>query len=280
MPSEGGWDRRRRPGHGLTLSALERGSGAPCVLLHGITANARVWDPVGRRLAERYHVVAVDQRGHGQSDAPASEYAAADFVADVRALIEDLGGEPAVVIGHSMGARNALATAARHPDLVAACVAIDFGPGIEPVVFDALDTRIAAGPDAFADEDDVKRYLTTRYPTTPAEAIARRIAGGYRRHPDGRLTPWAGRAQMAQASTGLREPLEKDVLAVRAPTLVLRGGKSWIVSAAAFAAFQALRPDFTFAEAAGVSHYVHEEAHAWTIAQCEAFDAVRIGVRV
>lgn len=280
MASDRRAERRRRPGHGIWLSTLERGEGPPCVLLHGITANACVWDPIALRLAERYHVVAVDQRGHGESDKPEAGYAAADFVADVRTLVEDIGGEPAVVIGHSMGARNALATAARHPDLVAACVAIDFGPAIQPAVFDALDTRIAASPETFADEDEVRRYLTARYPTTPPEAIARRIAGGYRRRPDGRLAPWAERAAMAQASTGLREPLEADVLAVRAPTLVLRGGQSWIVSEAAFARFQALRPDFAFATLAGVSHYVHEEAHEWTGAQWEAFDAARMGARV
>jgi len=182
-------ERRRRPGHGIRLSTLERGDGPPCVLLHGITANARVWDPIALRLAERYRVVAVDQRGHGQSDKPNAGYAAADFVADTRRLIEDIGTEPAVVIGHSMGARNGLATAARHPDLVAACVAIDFGPGIEPGVFDALDTRIAGSPDAFADEEEVRRYLTARYPTTPPEAIARRIAGGYRRRSVARSPP-------------------------------------------------------------------------------------------
>lgn len=273
-------ERRRRPGHGLWLSTLERGDGPPCVLLHGITANACVWDPFALRLAERYRVVAVDQRGHGQSDKPEAGYAATDFVADIRALVEDIGTEPAVVIGHSMGARNALAMAARHPDLVAACVAIDFGPGIEPAVFDALDARIAASPEVFADEDEVRRYLTARYPTTPPDAIARRIAGGYRRRHDGRLVPWADRSAMVAASTGLREPLEGDVLAVRAPTQVLRGGRSWIVSEAAFAGFQALRPDFTFATLAGVSHYVHEEAHEWTVAQWEVFDAARMGARV
>ena len=280
MRSEWRSERRRRPGHGIRLSTLERGDGPPCVLLHGITANARVWDPIALRLGERYHVVAVDQRGHGQSDKPEAGYAAADFVADVRALVEEIGTEPAVVIGHSLGARNALAMAARHPDLVAACVAIDFAPSIEPAIFDALDTRIAASPDALADEEEVRRYLTARYPTTPPEAIARRIAGGYRRRPDGRLAPWADRAAMAQASTVLREPLEADVLAIRAPTLVLRGGQSWIVSEATFASFQALRPDFTFATLAGVSHYVHEEAHEWTVAQWEAFDAARMGARV
>lgn len=275
MRSERRGERRRRPGHGVWLSTLERGAGAPCVLLHGITANACVWDPVAERLAERYHVVAVDQRGHGQSDAPASGYAAADFVADIRTLVEDIGPDPAVLIGHSMGARNALAAAARHPGLVAACVAIDFGPAIEASVFDALDVRIVAGPETFADEAAVRRYLVGRYPTVRPDAIARRVAGGYRRRPEGDFVAWAKTSAMTAAATGLREPLEADVLAIRAPTLVLRGGASWVVSAAAFATFRALRPDFSFAELAGVSHYVPEEAPEWTVTQWEAFDAFR-----
>jgi 2-(acetamidomethylene)succinate hydrolase len=275
MPSERPPERRRRPGAGVSLSTLERGSGPPWVLLHGITANACIWDPVAARLAERFRVVAVDQRGHGQSDAPATGYAAADFAADVRALVADLDAGPAVVVGHSMGARNALVAAARHPEVVAACVAIDFGPGIEPHVFDALEQRIGATPPVFADEEAVLRYLGARYPMLPPEAIARRARCGYGRQPDGSFVPRAAPATMAAAAKGLREPLDADVRAIRAPTLVLRGGASPVVSAAAFATWRALRPDVATAELPGVSHYVPEEAPAATLAELEAFEATR-----
>ena len=275
MPCERAPERCRRPGAGIGLSTVECGEGPPCVLLHGITANARVWDPVAERLARRFHVVAVDQRGHGLSDAPAEGYGPADFAADVRALVDALAAGPAVVVGHSLGARNALVTASRHPEVVAACVAIDFGPAIEPGVFDALDRRIAAAPPVFADDASLRQYLAGRYPTLPPTALDRRMAGGYRRRPDGGLEPRADAGGVAAAARALREALDADVRAIQAPTLVLRGGASAVVSHAAFAAFRALRPDFVFAERAGVSHYVPEEAPDWTIAQLEGFDAIR-----
>ena len=99
------------------LFAVEAGAGPPVICLHGITANAYVWLPVMERLAADYRVVAIDQRGHGRSDRPDSGYAAGDFAADVVALIEALGA-PAVLIGHSLGARNALAAATAAPDAV------------------------------------------------------------------------------------------------------------------------------------------------------------------
>src|SRR5215475_6649146 len=119
------------------LFAVEAGSGAPVICLHGITANAYVWLPVMERLAADHRVVAIDQRGHGRSDRPAAGYEASDFAADVVALIEALGA-PAIVIGHSLGARNALAAAVAAPDAVAAVVAIDFVPFIEEAIFASL----------------------------------------------------------------------------------------------------------------------------------------------
>src|SRR5262245_46688680 len=114
MPSDRA-ERHRRRGSGVWLSTVERGHGPLLVLLHGITASARVWDPVAERLAARYRVVAVDQRGHGLSEAPEHGYGADEFAHDVQALVEDLDSGPAVVMGHSMGARNALVAAGRHP---------------------------------------------------------------------------------------------------------------------------------------------------------------------
>jgi 2-(acetamidomethylene)succinate hydrolase len=271
MPGDRAEAHRRR-GAGVWLATVERGRGPLLLLLHGITANARVWDPVAEALAGRYRVVAVDQRGHGQSEAPERGYGADEFARDVQALVEDLDGGPAVVMGHSMGARNALVAAGRYPGKVLACVAIEFAPGIESAVYDALDRRVATGTRRFADLEEVRAYLAARYPGIPPEAVARRMAGGFRAVPGGGVEPLASRPAMRAASRGLRDPFEADVLAVKVPTLVLRGGASAVVSAAAFAALRALRPDFTFAELPGASHYLPEEAPGWTVAQFEAFE--------
>src|SRR5688572_6961440 len=104
------------------------------VCLHGITANAHVFDPLKELLAARFRVVAVDQRGHGRSPKPASGYASDDYASD---LLEVMN-EKALLIGHSLGARNALVAGVRYPERVTAVVAIDFTPYIETEVFDAL----------------------------------------------------------------------------------------------------------------------------------------------
>ncbi len=91
-------------------------SAAPFLLVHGLASNARLWDGVGRRLAEagRY-AVAVDLRGHGHSDKPDSGYDFATVADDLRALIGALGPgfERPILVGQSWGASVVLDFAVR-----------------------------------------------------------------------------------------------------------------------------------------------------------------------
>ncbi|MEV0456544.1 alpha/beta fold hydrolase [Catellatospora methionotrophica] len=99
----------------------------PVVLLHGIGGGGPGdWDTVARRLADRWRVYAVDQRGHGLSDRT-SGYAIDVLVADVAALLDALKLERAAVIGHSLGGVVAYLFAARFPERVAALVVEDAG---------------------------------------------------------------------------------------------------------------------------------------------------------
>jgi pimeloyl-ACP methyl ester carboxylesterase len=102
--------------NGVRLNAHTLGDGPPVVLLHGVMANARTWGRAAETLATRRRVIAVDQRGHGQSAKPEQGYAEADFVADLTALLGDF--ERPDLVGHSMGGRIAAQVAAAHPHLV------------------------------------------------------------------------------------------------------------------------------------------------------------------
>ncbi len=91
-------------GNGIRLACLERAGGSvPLVLLHGITDNALTWAPVLDRIDSRCRVVAPDFRGHGESDKPDAWYDAEAYADDVRHLIDQVFGEPALVLGHSLG---------------------------------------------------------------------------------------------------------------------------------------------------------------------------------
>jgi len=117
----------------LRTTSPETTLGVPFLLVHGLSSNSRTWDGVARALAAAGHLaVAVDQRGHGRSAAPASGYDTLTCADDLAALIESgrregwLTGRP-VVVGQSWGGNVVLALAARRPDLVAAVACVDGG---------------------------------------------------------------------------------------------------------------------------------------------------------
>jgi non-heme chloroperoxidase len=128
-----------------TLEVAEQGppGGPTLLMLHGITDSWRSFEPVLPWLPPHWHVLSITQRGHGGSDA-GSSYRTRDFAADAAALVAALGLPPVVVVGHSMGATNALRMAIDHPQHVQAVVAAgafaSFGdkPGLVDFVHDQV----------------------------------------------------------------------------------------------------------------------------------------------
>ena len=112
---------RRVDLRGPELHLLEWGAAARSgiLLLHGGAAHAHWFDAVATAVAERRHVVALDQRGHGESAwAHPPAYATEDFAGDIVDVLDRLGWESAVLVGHSMGGHNAIACTAWHPDRI------------------------------------------------------------------------------------------------------------------------------------------------------------------
>jgi 2-(acetamidomethylene)succinate hydrolase len=243
----------------VTLRCRTAGTGPLVVFCHGITACAAVWDPVLQRVSERFTVVAIDQRGHGRSSKPPTGYAGADYARDVLRLIRALGPGPAVVVGHSLGARNALVAAALAPGLIAAAVAVDFTPYIEDHVVDDLHRRVRAGNRRFADREDLEAYLRDRYPRLPDDAVERRARHGYT-EAGGGLRALADPHAMTQTLAGLRQDLAPTLRALRVPALLVRGAESRLVSPAAWQRTGRQHPAIRQLVIDGADHYVPEEA--------------------
>lgn len=236
-----------------------RGDGPPVVLLHGTSANHAVWQAVGDALEAKAMVIALDQRGHGRSDKPSAGYGAADFAGDVITVMDALGADRATVGGHSLGGRNSWVTAAMHPERVTAAVVVDYTPFVEPEVLDELQVRVDGGFRCFSDSDEIEEYLRARYPAILPEAIERRARWGYRRRKDGRWEPRADPDAMRQLIDGFRTPHESEFLAVAAPMTHLRGGRSAIVSEAAWQSAKERRPQDRWVVIPEADHYIPEE---------------------
>jgi len=103
------------------------GHGWPTLLLHGISSTSHIWDLVAPLLAEEARTVALDLRGHGQSDKPDSDYSFESIAADVLGLFAELPYERPVLVGQSWGANVALHLAANHPDRIGGLIMVDGG---------------------------------------------------------------------------------------------------------------------------------------------------------
>ena len=112
---------------GLTFDYRDEGSGTPVVLLHGFPQDASSWDRVAPRLHEAgVRTLAPDQRGYSPGARPVerSAYRIDRLSGDVIALLDAVGVDRAVIVGHDWGGAVAWDLAMRHPDRVAAMVAL------------------------------------------------------------------------------------------------------------------------------------------------------------
>lgn len=158
---------------GVKLAYTESGSGSPpVVLVHGWTCDRSYFAPQEKHLAARHRVVAVDLRGHGESDKPQGPYPIAQFADDVAWLCRELGLVKPIVIGHSMGGMTAVELAARHPELPSAIVACD-SPMAVP---DALASNLVAVAEQLRKPDwrPAHRAFITQALFIPADDAARK----------------------------------------------------------------------------------------------------------
>jgi non-heme chloroperoxidase len=156
---------------GVTLRYAEAGDpeGEVVLFLHGLSDSWLSWGEVLGRLPRGVRGIALDQRGHGESDQPACCYGMPDLVADAVALLDRLGVARATIVGHSMGGFVAQSLAARHPERVRRLVVIGNGPSVRvpPLVEFAAAVRQIGDtlPSGFAREFQVSTIHT---PIAPA----------------------------------------------------------------------------------------------------------------
>ncbi len=152
------------------------GDGRPYLLVHGLASNARTWDGVAEVLAAAGHrVVAVDLRGHGESDAPESGYDTLTAAADLATLIGALGLTKPVVAGQSWGGNVVLQLAADRPELPHAIAAVDGGwihLGDRFASWDACAAALAPPMFAGMQAADLEARFRRAHPDWPDTGIA------------------------------------------------------------------------------------------------------------
>jgi pimeloyl-ACP methyl ester carboxylesterase len=210
---------------GLNLHYVEWGepTSPPMVLLHGFMAHARTWDLFARDLARDYRVLALDQRGHGDTGpVPDDRYTTEDYVRDLERFVDALGLARFVLVGMSMGGRNAIVYTARHPERVERLVIVDIGPEPPPPSPPRRDAP--EDPGVFDSVSQVADFLRAQDPYPPEDYRQEVARHSVRQRPDGRWE-WKWAPGLLRGWGGEWDHWA-DLRAIPCPTLVVRGAES------------------------------------------------------
>ncbi|MCK9485596.1 MAG: alpha/beta hydrolase [Dehalococcoidia bacterium] len=219
--------------NGLNLHYVDYREPSPgatvMVLLHGLTSAWGAWRRVAEHFAPRYRVVALDQRGHGDSQwAPADEYDTDSYLSDLEQFVDGLGLERVVLVGQSMGGHHTIAYTARHAERVIAAIANDIPPSLD---MGARAERAKAYPGGkhrlWASVEEWLAPRREQSPLTPewahalaARELLREVDGGYEpKHDPNAPIHWQPADLWDEARTITR------------PIFFIRGGRSTVLDA-------------------------------------------------
>ncbi len=222
--------------NGLRLHYLDWGDdGKPAVLfLHGRAQTAHMWDYACLALRDRYRCLALDQRGHGDSQwAPDGDYSLEAGQRDLDEFAKAVGLERFVLVGLSMGGRNAYVYAASHPEQVRALVIVDSGPEMGRRMGPTEVDRLLALPDEAATFEEFVLGVKKHSPFRTADELRESLKHSVRQLPSGR---WTWKHDLAfragRPSTWRPQPdyLWECLRKLAMPTLIVRGGQSGMLS--------------------------------------------------
>jgi pimeloyl-ACP methyl ester carboxylesterase len=225
---------------GLQLHYLDWGNEAapPLVCVHGYTGSADAFNGFARQFSDRFHIVALDVRGHGESAwSPSGAYGYRDQAGDLAAFADRLGLAQFTLLGTSMGGVIAMTYAMEHGRRLRALVLNDIGPDTERGS-QRITQMVGGRPDEFATLDDALAYRREASPTVASRGATdqRELAlGVLRQRPDGKwgwkLDP-AYISQRVERGAPVRPNLWPALEQLACPTLLVWGTDSDVLSEA------------------------------------------------
>ncbi|MBI2166419.1 MAG: alpha/beta hydrolase [Chloroflexi bacterium] len=249
---------------GLKLHYLDwGGKGRTHVLLHGITGNAHNWDSFAPKWAQHSHVLALDQRGHGDSDWTKEGYPVQAFGSDLYEFARQLNLAPFDATGHSLGARNLIDFAGDHSDMLAHLVLSECGPELPREGARNINRRVGGRPTSFRSWEEAETYYKEAFPDWSPDRQQQTMKHALRSNYSGKLV-WKADPELfwITGSFGLKEVpyLWAQCAKITCKTIILHGEKSEILAAETVDRMLALMPNATVHHFKGATHNILADA--------------------
>ncbi len=249
--------------NGLRFHYLEWGNpdNPPMLLLHGFAQTCHSWDFVALGFSDDYHVIVLDQRGHGDSDwAPDGDYSPETQQKDISAVVDALGLEGFVLMGLSMGGRNSFTYAANNPGKVKALVIVDAAPQNMTQGTDNIRNFVQQDDELVSVDAFVDRVLQFN-PRRDRQQVRGSILHNLKELPNGN---WTWKYDRALRRPGRRMGSDPDteqrlwgyIRSLQCPTLLVRGGASDIVALDTADGMHQAIPNSRLATIEGAGHLV------------------------
>ncbi len=230
----------------------------PLVLLHGGHQSAHSWDLVSLALADRFHIFALDQRGHGDSEwARDKDYAMETMADDVYAFSQHLGLTNPIVMGHSMGGMITMTLLKNHPEVASAAVLVDVGPEIS----EKGAATIRSFVESAVEFDDLEKFVeqVRAYdPFRSREHIERTVRYNLLQRADGNFVTKCDTQIVGRRGALPRISLD-EASRFLCPVLIVRGERSNILEPAAAVRFATALPNGQLVTVPACGHNVHSQ---------------------
>ena len=240
-------------------------SGRKWVFVHGLMGYAQNWRRIITALEPTERCLAYDQRGHGRSIKPETGYAPQDYAQDLFYILQEIGWDKIVLVGHSMGGRNVLNFANRYPEKISHLIIEDIGPEGHPQAHEYYENLLNLVPTPFVNRQEAKRYFFEDFVRTAktrenVQVMANYFYANVEEKPDGTVDwRFSKNAIIESVRLGRSGDLWGEIQSLQVPTLYIRGGNSAELSHANFEKVLAANQLIKGVEISGAGHWVHSD---------------------
>lgn len=230
------------------------------VLLHGFSGHARSWDFFAETATDRFRVLALDQRGHGETDwSTDASYGVLEMKEDLVCFVRALGLDNYYLVGLSMGGMVAMNFAGDCPVGLQKLVIVDIAPEIGSVGARAIQERVRQS-DEFDSVEQAFERARAANPIPPDDVYFHRVRHSLMRTENGKWTYRYDRAYRTPGDAPRRRPSAEEgwqaVARISVPTMLVRGEHSPLLTREIADKFVGVAEDCTFVEIPGSGHSV------------------------